>query len=93
MNFSISSEDQDRTHLLEQGFPVPPPSLVTPLPPGQGRLTVPHFQTFSAIVNQISRTYRMTHDEALRHSRTNAQALRRDPVVMDALRSRMIPTA
>jgi hypothetical protein len=65
---------------------------LSPLPPGGGRLVTPHFLTFSQITNYASRTYRWAFDEALRHSRTNALACRRDPVVMDALRSRQIPT-
>lgn len=63
------------------------------MPPGGGRLVVPPYLTFSQIVNYAARTYRWAHDEALRHSHVNALAIRRDPVVMDALRSRQIPTA
>lgn len=77
----------------EYGAPPPQPTEQQSLPPGGGRYTAPHFLTFSQIVNSVSRTYRWTFDEALRHNRNNALAIRRDPVVMDALRSRQIPTA
>ena len=79
----------------EQEYGAPPPQAADqqPLPPGGGRYSSPHFLTFSQIVNSVSRTYRWTFDEALRHNRQNALAIRRDPVVMDALRSRQIPTA
>ncbi|HYE79878.1 MAG TPA: hypothetical protein VEI97_17985, partial [bacterium] len=63
------------------------------LPPGEGKWAIPQHATFASIVNSIARTYRYTHDEALKASRSNALAVRRDPVVMDALRSRQIPTA
>lgn len=61
------------------------------LPPGTPS-AVPHIYTFASIVNQVSRTYTLYSDEALRHSWANAQAMRRDPVLFDALRSRQIPT-
>lgn len=81
---------------MPSGSPVatsPPAGPEDSLPPGGGRFPLPHYQTFGAIVNSVSRTYRWTFDEALRHDRENALAIRRDPVVMDALRSRQIPTA
>lgn len=81
------------TAAQEYGAPLPEARDQSPLPPGGGRLVVPHYMTFSALVNLASRTYRWTFDEALRHNKNNALAIRRDPVVMDALRSRQIPTA
>jgi hypothetical protein len=77
----------------EQGYPLPDAPPAGPLPPGGGAQILPHFQTFSQIVNYASRVYRFTHDEALRDNWTNALAIRRDPVIMDALRSRQLPTA
>jgi hypothetical protein len=77
----------------ELGYPRPEPEKGEHLPPAGGRLTLPHFATFSQIVNLVSRTYRYTFDEALRSSGTNALAIRRDPVILDALRSRQMPTA
>ncbi len=76
------------------GPAVAPPSRPSDgLPPGAGRLAIAPYMTFSQIVNNVSRTYRWSFDEALRHNRLNALAIRRDPVVMDALRSRQIPVA
>jgi hypothetical protein len=75
----------------EAGYPLPEPQRAETLPPGGGRLAIPHFESFASIVNLASRTYRYAFDEALKHSGQNALAIRRDPVVMDALRSRQIP--
>ena len=61
--------------------------------PGDGQFPVGHFQTFNSIVNYISRTHRWRFDEALRDNTHNALAMRRDPVIMHALRMRQIPTA
>lgn len=81
------------TEAAEEGLPLPEAKVSNDLPPGGGKFVLPHYATFSAIVNSLSRTYRWTHDEALRHSNYNALALRRDPIIMDALRARQIPTA
>jgi acyl-CoA synthetase (AMP-forming)/AMP-acid ligase II len=62
------------------------------LPPGEGKFIVPHYQAFASIVNAVSRTYRFTYDEARKHSDTDALAIRRDPVVWDAVRTRQMPT-
>jgi hypothetical protein len=78
---------------FEHGAPLPEAIRAEHIPPGGGRVEMGHYQTFSQIVNYASRTYRWRFDEALRHNRENALAIRRDPVVMDALRSRQIPTA
>ena len=52
------------------------------------RFPVSHEETFGSIYNQSTRVYRWTFDEALRHSETNAQAMRRDAFLMDCLRER-----
>ena len=80
--------------VAEHGFPLPeaqPPE--SGLPPGGGQLAVPHYQTFSYIVNLVARAYRWRFDEALRHNRENALAMRRDCFIMDCLRARQMPTA
>lgn len=82
-----------RTKLLEDGLPdapLPPPGE---MPAGAGKAAVPHYQTFSGLTNYATRTFRHTFDEALRASPQAARAMRRDVVLMDALRSRQIPTA
>jgi Protein of unknown function (DUF935) len=79
--------------LLESGLPLPEAKKADTMPPGQGENILPHYQTFSMLVNSMSRTYRWTYDEALKHSQENALAIRRDPVIMDALRSRQIPVS
>lgn len=40
----------------------------------------------------VNRSYKFSFDEAMLASPANARAMRRDPVLMDALRSRQIPT-
>lgn len=79
----------------EQGLPLPDPTPIddTNLPPKGGKYPIPHYSSFSAIVNSLSRTYRWTFDEALRDSQQNSLAIRRDPVIMEALRARQMPTA
>lgn len=77
--------------LLEQGFPANDPPINESDPPGSGSFPIPHFASFSEIANYASRTYRWSHDQALKHSRQNALAIRNDPVVMQALRARQLP--
>ncbi len=84
--------DPGEQALLEEGLPLPEAKHATVLPPGGGKAILPHYQTFSMLVNSMSRTYRWSYDEALRHSQQNALAIRRDPVVMHCLRARQIPT-
>lgn len=77
--------------MRERGYPAPEPRPVTDLAPNMGQFSVPQFLTFSGLVNMVTRTFRSTFDEAMRESPHNARAMRRDPVLMDALRSRQIP--
>jgi hypothetical protein len=76
----------------EMGFPVPSPSPGG-MPPGDGGASVPHFFTFASLVRSASRAYLAQFDEALRNSPENARAMRRDPILMGALRRRQRPTA
>lgn len=86
--------DADAERPYEEGLPLPEPPAGPPSKaPGGGKNVVPHYLTFSQVVNYASRTYRWQFDEALKHRQQNALAIRRDPVVMDALRSRQMPTA
>jgi hypothetical protein len=79
--------------LAEEGFPLPEAQRSdSSRPPGDGKLILPHVTSFASVINLVSRSYRWQFDEALRASQTNALAIRRDPVIMDALRSRQIPT-
>lgn len=62
-------------------------------PAGGGRVSVPSFSSFQGIFNTFSKSYRYYNgDEALRDSYTNSRAMRRDPVIYSALRSRQKPT-
>lgn len=52
-------------------------------------LAVPHVYTFASILRGGWYTYwHGRHDEAMRHSRENAMAMRRDPFIMSLLRER-----
>lgn len=77
----------------ELGYPGPQPSAPGGLPPGGGRYTTPNFLSFSALVRSAAKAFLFTSDEALRNSIQNAIAMRRDPVLMGALRRRQRPTA
>lgn len=79
--------------LKELGFQTPAPEPREHRVPGDGKWVAPHPLTFGAIISGISRTYLYTFDEAIQHSLENARAMRRDPVIMDALRSRQLPVA
>ena len=74
-------------------LPEPTPGQKEGMPLAGGQWAIPHHLSFAQVTNWASRTYRWTFDEALKHSHTNSLAVRRDPVVMDALRSRQLPTA
>jgi hypothetical protein len=78
----------------EQGFPFPP-HLRDPgmgdFTPNAGAAAIPHFAAFASLVNYVSRVYRYTTDEALRHCVGNALAMRNEPVIMQALRTRQMP--
>ncbi len=80
--------------LPEQGYADPmgiqPMPATSSLPPGGGGWPVPHLVGFSGLHNLTSRSYRSTFDEALRDSPIDAKAMRRDPVIMHALRERQM---
>lgn len=75
------------------GFTPPPPPEPGELPPGQGRWAVPHQFAFSSIFMAGHELYRSYFDQALRHSRVNALAMRNDIVIDHALFARKSPTA
>jgi hypothetical protein len=76
----------------ELGFPqqaIPDPGA---LPPNRGLPSVPPYLSFAQLVNSFSRSF-LNYDEALRQGRDQALAIRRDPVLMQALRARQMPVA
>jgi hypothetical protein len=79
--------------IKELGYPGKPAPPVGNMPAGEGKYVVPHYETFQGLYNLASRAYRYTFDDALRASPANARAMRRDPVLMQALRARQMPTA
>lgn len=62
------------------------------VPPGYGGFPIPHSGTFSTRVNPQAKTW-YNPDEAYRNNRTQQQAMRRDPVIMEPLRQRQLATA
>lgn len=91
-NVTLNQETQINEKVRELGYPAPLPPVSDVVAPNASQWAVPHYLTFSGIVNQISNTYRYTFDEAMLASPANARIMRRDPVLMDALRARQIPT-
>jgi len=74
----------------EHGYSQPPATTVGDQPPGGGRWAVSDFLRYGALFSGGFRGYRWWYDEALKHSASNARAMRNDPVVMHALRSRQM---
>lgn len=76
----------------QMGFPGHQPDIGD-IVPGEGGYTTPNFLTFQSLISSVANAYRYTSDEALRDSYENAKAMRRDPLLMGALRARQRPTA
>ena len=93
---TIADADFDSTSNLEAReagpgrFPVPP---VGELPAGGAEYAVPHHFGKAALVNQYSRAYRWSYDEALRENRTHGRAMLNDLVCRQALDSWMVPVS
>ncbi len=78
----------------EVGYPGGQPSPPGGLPAGHGgRWTTPSFLSFSTLVRSAAKAFLYSSDEALRDSPSNARAMRRDPVLMGALRGIQYPVA
>jgi len=77
----------------ELGYPLPEPKYSGKgLPPNAGIPPVAPYLTFGSVVNTFSRSFR-SNDEATKQGREQALAIRRDPVIMQALRARQMPVA
>ena len=63
------------------------------LPLNGGLWTMPHYETFVAFMNQATRTYWWSFDEALHDSTCNANAMWNDLTIRDPLSSRQRPVA
>ncbi len=79
--------------MAELGYSTPMPPAIGSLPAGSGKWALPHYQTFNSIATQASRSYLQAFDEALRDSRQNALAMRRDFVIDGAMRKLLGPIA
>lgn len=77
----------------EMGWPGRQPSPPGGMPPGDGAYSVPQFLTFSSLVRSAAKAFLYSSDEALRDSQRNARAMRRDPVLIGALRGIQRPVA
>lgn len=77
--------------LTESGYPRSDPPANQQLPAGGGKWIAPHYLQFNTFLNWVSRTYYWTHDEALRDSACNAEAMWRDLVISTAIRDRQRP--
>lgn len=76
----------------ELGFPGPQakPVLHDGSPLGLGKFAIPQQLTFQGIINSINHVYPYTFDEAMLHSKENAERMRFDPVIDACLRIRMM---
>lgn len=97
-NPEYSWASDDALKVRESGladFPTPPvdPNSREQLPAGGGQWPVPVQYNVISLLNQTYRAFYHTYDEAIRHSRANAEAMRRDLVVMGALRDAQMPVA
>lgn len=79
----------------ERGLPPADPKPVDPQgqPRGNAVYPVGHVSTFAGVTNWANRSYSYMYDEAMRHSRENAERMRLDPVIDACLRLRTYPTA
>jgi hypothetical protein len=59
----------------------------------EGGFLLPHFRTFAAVWNAFTQTYRYSWDEAIKHSTTNALAMRRDAFITGCLQERYLQVA
>jgi hypothetical protein len=75
----------------ELGYPKPDPAPAGELPPGGAKWLVPHHWQHSAVLDWLGRTYHWTHDDALRDSETNAEAMWADTVINSAVMARVQP--
>lgn len=87
MSTNFSGSEWDR--------PGPDPAPVDPQgqPRGDAGVVLPVPVTFQGVPNTGNRNYPYENDEALAHSRENAERMRLDPVIGACLRLRTYPTA
>lgn len=88
----MAINDKNNPTPQELGFPAPDLPIPATTPPNYGLPAVPPYQSFAQLVNSFSRSF-LNYDEALKQGRQQALAIRRDPVIMQALRARQMPVA
>lgn len=77
---------------MGKALPLPDPIDIMGQPRGNGRFPVGHVNQFGGIAgSSASRSFYMAHDEALAHSRANAELMRLDPVIDACMRSLTYP--
>lgn len=77
--------------LHEKGYPRPEAPVNKELPAGDATWPLPHYLQYNTFFNFVSRTYNWTHDEALRDSVCNSDAMWRDLVISTAIVERIRP--
>lgn len=79
----------------EYGRPLPPAPPTDPKgqPRGEARFPLPHPTTFGGIVNWSSRVYSYLFDQAVSHSRENAERMRLDPMIDACMRLLVEPVS
>jgi hypothetical protein len=89
----ITSPSLEDYKIRERGLDWPGPMPEEFFAPMHGQWGVQQQQTMASMVNYVSRAHPMTFDEAVRDSRENALAMRRDDVVRAAMHHMQIPLA
>lgn len=102
INFATSTpsgwDSPEQLKVREAGLPGPPPPPVNlndpkQLPPGGGEWPVPPHLGFVSLIGMGWRAHAPYSDEALRHSRSNADKMLNDGLIDWALRKRLRPTS
>lgn len=82
---NITSPSLEDYKIRESGLDWPGPMPEEFFAPMHGQWGVQQQQTMASMVNYVSRAHPMTFDEAVRDSRENALAMRRDDIIRSAM--------
>lgn len=93
INFATSFDSSEQLSVREAGLPAPKLPDIDPkdrsqLPAGGGEWPVPPHLGFISLVGMSWRAHHYASDEAIRHSRQNADAMLKDLLVLSVLEER-----
>lgn len=87
----IVTPSVEDSQIREAGYEWPGPLPEEFFAPLHGRWGVQQQQTMSSMINYTARAFPATYDEAMRDSRENALAMRRDDIIRSAMHHLQIP--